>query len=313
MTADGPVAMHTVLSEAKAVSKWLPVEATVPMMSPYRDHFLLPFDNLDGGAASISLANADDEPVTLQVAVLNENEAEIANEGKFTLAAHEGSSLVLSQRWTSTAERRGLLSVRFNGGRLFAIGLHSKAKGFYSYPAVACAEIGLERALPNVSVGGSWQSTAYLANTTSSGQFGLLRLWPDKTRFSGQTLSDESGPVVPANGMLMWQAPCKDTSRPGGGWLESRYTKQVNGFMLLRQSYAGAPAGSQVENYEAALGGLRGLTSRVAIPYDIREGNSTRIVLINPNDTPTDIQPILYDLAGRYPRYQDSFRIPARG
>ena len=52
MTSDGPVAMHTVLSEAKTVSKWLPVEATVPMLNPYRDALLLPFDNLDGAQAS---------------------------------------------------------------------------------------------------------------------------------------------------------------------------------------------------------------------------------------------------------------------
>ncbi len=313
MTADGPVAMHTVLSEAKTVSKWLPVEATVPMLNPYRDHMLLPFDNLDGAQASVSLANADDDPVTVEVSVLNENGAEIANEGKFTLAGYEGSSVVLSQKWTSSAERRGLLSLRYDGGRLFAIGLRSQAKGFYTYPAVACAELGVDRALPNVSVGGMWQSTAYLANTTPSGQFGLLRLWPDKTRFGGQTLSDESAPVVPGNGMLKWQAPCKDTSRPAGGWLESRYSKQVNGFMLLRQSYTGTPAGPLVENYETALGGQRGLMGRVVIPFDVLGSNSTRIVLINPNEIPVDIQPVLYDLAGRYPRYQDSFRIPARG
>ena len=315
LVADGPVAMHTVLAETKSVSKWLPVEATVPMMNPYRDSLMLPFDNLGGASASISLANADDdEPVNVQATILNENGAEIAKEAKFRLAPRAGGTYVLADKWPSTAQRRGLVALSYDGGRLFATGLRSMGKGFYSYPAVACAEMGVDRALPMVNAGGAWQSTAYLANTTPLGQLGLLRLWPDVTRFAGQALSDESAPPVPPNGMTVWQAPCKDTSRAGGGWLESRYTKQVSGFMLLRQSYTGTPAGgSTSETYESALAGQRVLAGRVAIPYDNRGSNGTRIVLVNPSDTPTDVQTVMYDLAGRYPRYADSFRLPAKG
>lgn len=314
LTADGPVAMHAVLAQSKQVSKWLPVDATVPMMNPYQDHLLLTFDNLDGASSSISLANSEDEQVTVNVSVLNENGAEIAQEGKFTLAGREGATYSLAGNWPSTAERRGLISLSFDGGRLFATGLRALSKGFYSYPAIACSEMGVDRGLPMVNAGGTWQSTAYLTNSTSLGQLGLLRLWPDKSRFSGQILSDESAPVVPANGMLMWQAPCKDTTRAAGGWLESRYSKQVNGFMLLRQSYTGTPAdGAVTERYEAAQGGQRSVSGRLAIPYDNRESNATQIVLVNPNDHPVDIQTVMYDMAGRFPRYADSFRLPARG
>ena len=315
LVSDGPVSMHAVLAESKTVSKWLPVEATVPMMNPFRDSLMLPFDNLGGGSVSISLANADDdEPATVLVTILNENGAEIAKEAKFRLAPREGGTYVLADKWPSTVQRRGLVALSYDGGRLFATGLRSAGKSFYSYPAVACAEMGVDRALPMVTAGGAWQSTAYLANTTPLGQLGLLRLWPDATRFAGQALSDESAPSVPPNGMTVWQAPCKDASRAGGGWLESRYTKQVNGFMLLRQSYSGTPAGgSAVESYESALAGQRVLAGRVAIPYDNRGSNTTRIVLVNPSDSPTDVQTVMYDLAGRYPRYADSFRLPAKG
>ena len=313
LVADGPVTMHAVLAEAKTVSKWLPVEATVPLMNPFRDSLMLPFDNQAGASTSISLANADEEPVTVQVSILNENGAEIAKEAKFSLAPREGGTYVLADKWLSTVERRGLVALSYEGGRVFAVGVRSFGKGFHSYPAVACSEMGLERALPNVNAGGAWESTAYLANSTSLGQFGLLRLWPDATRFSGQGLSAEAAPLVPGNGMLVWQAPCKDLSRASGGWLESRYSKQVGGFMLLRQTYPGVPAGAGVEQYEAAMAGQRSLTGRVAIPYDNRGSSVTRIVLVNPSDHPTDVQTVIYDLAGRYPRYSDSFRIPAKG
>ncbi len=313
LVADGPVTMHAVLAEAKTVSRWLPVEATVPLMNPYRDSLLLPFDNTGGASASISLANSDSEPVTVQVSILNENGAEIAKEGKFALAPREGRTYVLADKWMSSVDRRGLVSLSYEGGRLFAVGLRSFGKGFYSYPAVACSEMGLERALPNVNAGGPWESTAYLANSTSNGQFGLLRLWPDGTRFSGQSLNSESAPLVPGNGMLVWHAPCKDTSRASGGWLESRYSKQVDGFMLLRQSYSGTPAGATTERYESAMAGQRSLSGRLAIPYDNRGGNVTRIVVVNPSNHPTDVQTVIYDLVGRYPRYSDSFRIPAKG
>jgi hypothetical protein len=36
-------------------------------------------------------------------------------------------------------------------------------------------------------------------------------------------------------------------------------------------------------------------------------------VLVNPTDTPTDVQTIVYDLAGRFPRFSEAFRIPAKG
>ena len=83
--------------------------------------------------------------------------------------------------------------------------------------------------------------------------------------------------------------------------------------MLLRQSYSGTPSGVATQQYESALGGQRGMTGRVAIPYDNRESNATRIVLVNTSDTPTDVQTVIYDMAGRYPRYLDSFRLPGKG
>ncbi|MDH4260528.1 MAG: hypothetical protein OEW16_09550, partial [Gammaproteobacteria bacterium] len=314
MQADGPVSMYSVLSEAKTVSKWLPVDATVPILNSYRDHLMIPFDNLNGGTVSVSLANVDGDPITVEVTVLNENGAEIAREGRFTLDGREGKTIMAAEQWTSTAGRRGLLSFRYDGGRLLAIGLRALGKSFHAYPAIACNEIGLDRGLPSVSVGGAWESTAYFANTTSQDQFGLLRLWSDKSRLADVPLSDESAPVVPANGILTWQAPYKGKSQPAGGWLETQFSKQVSGFMLLRQSYAEAAlAVPVVENYESVLVGQHGLLGRTAIPYDNRQSYSTRIVLVNLSDIATDIQPVAYDLLGRYPRFLDAFRVPARG
>ena len=198
------------------MSKWLPVDATVPLMNPYRDHMLLPFDNLGGASASVSLANSDDDPMTVNVTILNENGAEIAKEGKFTLAPHEAGTYVLAREmaFVGGAARAGVARLRgraavCDGAAVVGQGLLLvSGRGVRRDGRGPGATDGQRRRLVAID-GLSRQRDVVRA-------IGLLRLWPDKTRFSGQSLSDESAPVVPGNGMLMWQAPCKDTSKAGG-------------------------------------------------------------------------------------------------
>jgi hypothetical protein len=300
------------LSEAKttSASRAVPVESTMPLVNAFRDRLLAPFDNLGEAVASLSLANPEDEPVTIGVRVLNENGAEISNEGKITLPDRGAATFVVATKWPSTAKRRGVIALEFDGHRLLAIGGRALGFGFHAFPAVARGEPGADRGIPRVTAGGGWQSTAYLPNSSAIPQSGVLRLWPDASRGPGAGLSEELALSSPANGMLVWQAAAPAGTLAESGWLESRYPKQVGGFLLLQQMLQ-TPSGPV--QYESALGGEIGFNGRIAIPFDYRGPNSTLIVLINTNDEPTDIQTAIYDPTGRFPRFGETFRLAGRG
>ena len=55
------------------------------------------------------------------------------------------------------------------------------------------------------------------------------------------------------------------------------------------------------------------MNGRIAIPFDYRGSASTQIVLVNTNDEPTEIQTVIYDLGGRFPRLGDAFKLPGKG
>jgi hypothetical protein len=297
VTADGPVSAYAVLGETRSIvaGRTVPVDATVPLANALRDRLLLPFDNLGDASVSLSVANPEDQPVTVDVGVLNESGAQIAKEGNFTLPGRGAATFELSSKWRSTATRRGLLSLDFDGRKLLVTGLRTQGSSLYAYPAIARGEPSPERGIARVTAGGA----AYLANSTSLVQNGTLRLWAEAPQ---DGVREESALPVPADGMLVWQAS-------GSGWLESRYPKQVGGFLLLRQNLV---ASGVSQRFESSVTGGIGFNGRLAIPFDYRGANSTQIVLVNTNDDPTEIQTVIYDLGGRFPRFGETFKLAGK-
>ncbi len=313
VVADGPIFAQAVLSESRAVSGApVAVDATLPLANSFRDRLLLPFDNTGSGVASISLANPEDDAVAVDVAVLNEGGAEIAKEGRITLAARGAATFELSSKWPSSAGRRGLLALDFDGRRLHVAGFRAWGGSFHAYPAVARGEAGVERGIPRVAVGGAWQqASVYLTNASAVAQNGALRVWPDNSRGADTGLSAESALPVPANGALVWQASPRMADRAESGWLESRYPKQVGGFLLLRQ--IAVPGTLAQARYESAIAGQIGANGRIAIPFDYRGSSSTQMVVVNTSEEPTEILTTIYDLAGRFPRIGETLKLPGKG
>ncbi len=255
------------------------------MGNSFRDRLVLPFDNLGSAPASILLANPEDEAVVIDVTVLNEDGAEIAREGKFTLAALGAAAFELPAKWPSSAKRAGVLALDFDGRRLLASGFRKSGLSSHAYPAVARGQQGLERGIPRVTAGGgSWQSTIYLTNTSGLPQNGALRLLPETPR----EIFLESALPVPANGIQVVEVTPREGSGTRSSWLESKYSKQVDGFTLLRQSIA-APDASQ--RFESAIASQIGINGRIAIPFDYRRSNSTRAVLVNTTKSQRKFKP----------------------
>lgn len=199
VASDGPLAVHAELSEVRSTNsaRAFPVETTLPMGNSFRDRLLLPFDNLGAAAASILLANPEDQAVAVDVTVLNEDGAEIAREGKFTLGALGAAAFELPGKWPSSAKRVGVLALDFDGRRLLASGSRKSGLSSHAYPAVARWQQGLERGIPRVTAGGNWQSTIYLTNMSGLAQNGALRLLPETP---GEIFLESALPV-PANGI----------------------------------------------------------------------------------------------------------------
>jgi hypothetical protein len=242
--------------------------------------------------------------------VLNENGVEVAKEGKFTLAARATAMFELNSKWPSTGKRRGMLALEFDGRRLLAAGFRASGFGFYSYPAVARGERSAERGISRVTAGGPWQSTAYFTNASTLAQSGALRLWPDTSRGLDHRLNRRIRPAG-SSGRRAGLAGQAGVGSSPGLRLAREPVSQAGGRLSPASPIAYAHGTTQ--RYESALESVVGMNGRLAIPFDNRASSTTQIVLVNTNDEPTEIQTAIYDLAGRFPRFGETFKLAGKG
>lgn len=313
LRADASVSMRVILRQSGGTASNV-VEATVPMANPWRDGLLMPFDQESGAIDSIALANPDSQPVTVKTNLLNEDGTAMIAETEFTLGAGATATYPIATQWPASAKRRGVLSLSYPGGRLLATGYRESGRAFTAFPVAGRGLAGVERGMVALAAGGAWQSTVYLTNGSAVNQTGSFRVWPDTTRGKDTGLNEELARTVPANGVTVWEAAPRESS-PGTaerGWLESRYQKDVSGYVLLRRTFSGNEAATPAPR-ETAHGGTAGFTGRVAMPFDNRNGLRTSIAIVNTADEPTEVQTFIWDAPGRSRRFGETFRLPARG
>jgi hypothetical protein len=98
-------------------------EAAAPLETRKASAYTVPFENTDGVATGLALANESDQAVNLDLILRNDSGAEIGT-GVVPLEAHGHRALVLSQLYAETAGIRGTVEISAPAGSQFsALGL----------------------------------------------------------------------------------------------------------------------------------------------------------------------------------------------
>jgi hypothetical protein len=107
-------------------------EAIVPIESRNSSSYIVAFDNTNGLAAGVAVANLSANPATIPVLIRDSSGAQLGS-GVVTLAANGHSAFVLSDQFISAAHQTG--TVEFDapaGSRISVLGLRFPASGAFS-------------------------------------------------------------------------------------------------------------------------------------------------------------------------------------
>jgi hypothetical protein len=97
-------------------------EAVVPLETRNASSYTVVFDNTNGVATGLALANASDQAVTLNLIVRDESGAQIAG-GAINLAAHGHTAVTMSDAYPGTAGIRGTAEISTLAGTFSALGI----------------------------------------------------------------------------------------------------------------------------------------------------------------------------------------------
>jgi hypothetical protein len=111
-------------------------EAIVPLETRNAKAYVLAFDNTNGLATGVALANESNQTANVAVILLDDTGAPIGT-GTISLAAAGHTSFMLTQNYAATAGRRG--TVEFDappGGRISALGIRANGNALTTVPVV---------------------------------------------------------------------------------------------------------------------------------------------------------------------------------
>jgi hypothetical protein len=115
-----------------AVFSAQPWEAVVPVDVGTAGSYLLYFDNTNGAATGVALANPTVQTVAVSVTLRDDSGAPLGS-NTITIPAMGHTSFSMADRYSATAQKRGTLEVKTpSTGQVTALGLRFSAGGAFS-------------------------------------------------------------------------------------------------------------------------------------------------------------------------------------
>jgi hypothetical protein len=290
-------------------------EAVVPIETRGPAAFVLPFDNTDGYATGVALANLSGQPVSVPV-VLHDEAGVNLGTAAIPLPAYSHTTFMLADAYPAAAGKLGALELDTPaGGQISALGIRATPGGAITTVPVLATGAASNGSMAQIASGGQWNTTITLVNTgTAPAQVTLNFLdnngnplplpltFPPAT--SGvlaatytQTISGEAQVVIQTAG-TSGQAPQQ-------GWAQLVATE-------------GSVGGSAVFGFTTASGmqeavvpvGTRGQGAFV-LPFDYTGGYATGVALANLSNRPVSVPVTLRDDSGASLGEAQAITLPA--
>jgi hypothetical protein len=270
-------------------------EAVVPLESRNASSYLLSFDNTNGAALGVALANIGAQAANVTTVVRDDSGVQIAS-GSLPVPASGHSAFVLSGLFPATAGQRGTIEFATPaGGQISVLGVRTTPPGtLTSIPALANGTGG--GTFAHVAIANGWKTTFVLVNTGVSAAQAHLKLFDDggnplvlplsspQAGGMASTTASSVDSTLGAGATLVVESSGLDPNTLETGSAQLTTDGNVSGFAIYRYEPTGQEAAVPLEDrtassYIMAFDNTAGTATGVAVSSSALQAVSVPVTI----------------------------------
>jgi len=276
-------------------------EAVVPLETRNASSYLLAFDNTNGAALGVALANIGTQAANVAVVVRDDSGGQIAS-GSVPMPGGGHNAFVLSSLFPSAAGQRG--TVEFDtpaGGQISVLGVRTTPPGTVtSVPAFANVGTG-GGAFAHIAVANGWKTSFVLVNTGVSAAQAHLKFFDDggnplvlplSSPQSGGGVSTTAPSVdgtINAGATLVVESTGPDENPLQTGSAQLTTDGNISGFAIFRYELTGQEAVVPLESRNA---------SAYILAFDNTGGTATGVAISSSSQQTVNVPVVIRDDSG---------------
>jgi len=276
-------------------------EAVVPLETRNASSYLLAFDNTNGAALGVALANIGAQTANVPVVVRDDTGVQIGS-GTIPVAGNGHTAFVSSTMFPAAAGIRGTIEFDTpSGGQISVLGVRTTPPGtLTSVPALANVTSG-GGAFAHVAVANGWKTSFVLVNTGVSAAQANLSFFDDNgnplvlplsSPQSGGGVSStasSAGSIINAGATLVIESTGPDASPLESGSAQLTTDGNVSGFAIFRYEPTGQEAVVPMESRSA---------SSYILAFDNTGGTATGVAVSNRSLQAASVPVVIRDDSG---------------
>ena len=272
-------------------------EAALPLETRKASSYMLAFDNTNGIATGVAIANLASAAASVPV-VIRDNTGAASGTSSISLPANGHSAFVLTDQFATTVGQSG--TIEFDtpaGGQISVLGIRFPPSGnFAAIPVIASSDPD-GGSMAHIAVGSGWTSTVELINSGATPAQAHLRFFGDDgsplpitftvsgtattTSTVDQTLAPHARFVIQSSGLN------SDPLQVGAAQLSS--DGNVSGFSRLRY---------EPSQQETAVPAEWRRASAYVLAFDNSNGLATGVAVANASGNAVSISVVIRDSTG---------------
>ncbi len=273
----------------------------MPLETRNASSYLLAFDNTNGAALGVALANISAQAANVAVVVRDDTGVQIAS-GSLPVPASGHSAFVLSDLFPATAGLRG--TVEFDtpaGGQISVLGVRTTPPGtLTSVPALANVGTG-GGAFAHIAIANGWKTSFVLVNTGASAAQAHLSFFDDdgnplvlplSSPQAGGGVSTTASSVdstINAGATLVVESTGPDANPLQTGSAQLTTNGNVSGFAIFRYEPTGQEAVVPLESRNA---------SSYILAFDNTGGTATGVAISTSSPQAVSVPVVIRDDSG---------------
>jgi hypothetical protein len=274
-------------------------EAVVPLERRNAKSYILAFDNTNGVALGVGLANTTTQAASVPVIIRDDKGNQIASD-TVPLAGEGHTSFVMAPQYPVTANKRGTIEfLTPPGGQISALGIRFTPPGTLTTIPVLADVTNTGGSVAHFASGEGWKTTVVLVNTGTSSAQAHVRFLDDNggplqvplvfPQTGGSAASSQVDQTIAANASFVIESAGLDNLPVQSGSVQLTTDGNVSGYVIFRYVPAGQEVGVPFEN--------RGASAYV-IAFDQTNGIVTGTAVNNVSTQAATIPVIVRDDSG---------------